>query len=581
MNNTIDLNKKRIEEFFNDDVLDFSLLPIEAVRKHLQKFGIIDTSIIENIENKKAYKDLLLSIILTNKPYTYKSKSHSLSYVFKLPNFFASLKDTSFVDMDRDNLKAMFKGYCIENYLAKSMQKIIVSCQEAVLEYRDPRTGFDRDLWDSSIIKVAPERLNKSISFYSINFRLIKNVTNREYVKLYIRHLIGHTEMAYSTIYGFYSIILQFCRYIDSTNLPDVTKNQVMEYIQKLSSKSVDLRNSVVNILSDFYKYLGVKQLLDKPNPVTKDMRIKPQYNTINNTVEEYTILQIFNHIHKAPFNLQLMFLINYCTGMRVSDVCQIKKDCLFDDGEGGYYIEFACQKMQKPLRNLIPQALFDLVKEQINIINSLDYEETYLFPSPRKKNHPYATQTFRNKFKKLCHEWGIKNPDESDYNYTTHAYRHTIATDLYQNYNVPITIIQKAVLGHKELQMTLSYVERPDEFKKLQEDKYIEKTGEVKLSKWLKDNLRGRILPNGICGQPESLGACPAADACLSCQYFKTSKSFLPILKNQLDTIQSRLPIYEANNWIPNIETAKEQISILTGFIERLEEKEDIDGSN
>lgn len=128
---------------------------------------------------------------------------------------------------------------------------------------------------------------------------------------------------------------------------------------------------------------------------------------------------------------------------------------------------------------------------------------------------------------------------------------------------------------------MTLSYVERPDEFKKLQEDKYIEKTGEVKLSKWLKDNLRGKILPNGICGQPESLGACPAADACLSCQYFKTSKSFLPILKNQLDTIQSRLPIYEANNWIPNIETAKEQISILTGFIERLEEKEDIDGSN
>lgn len=98
---------------------------------------------------------------------------------------------------------------------------------------------------------------------------------------------------------------------------------------------------------------------------------------------------------------------------------------------------------------------------------------------------------------------------------------------------------------------------------------------------KWDKDNLRGRILPNGICGQPESLGACPAADACLTCQYFKTSKSFLPILKNQLDTIQSRLPIYEANNWIPNIETAKEQISILTGFIERLEEKEDIDGSN
>lgn len=120
---------------------------------------------------------------------------------------------------------------------------------------------------------------------------------------------------------------------------------------------------------------------------------------------------------------------------------------------------------------------------------------------------------------------------------------------------------------------MTLSYVERPDEFKKMQEDKYIEKTGEVKLSKWLKDNLRGQVLSNGICGQPTNLGKCPAMDACLTCEYFRTSKTFLPALKNQLDMIKSRLPIYEANNYLVNIERAKEQIEILKNLIERLKE--------
>ena len=57
------------------------------------------------------------------------------------------------------------------------------------------------------------------------------------------------------------------------------------------------------------------------------------------------------------------------------------------------------------------------------------------------------------------------------------------------------------------------------------------------------------------------------------SCEYFRTSKSFLPALKNQLDMIKSRLPIYEANNYLVNIERAKEQIEILKNLIERLEE--------
>ena len=84
---------------------------------------------------------------------------------------------------------------------------------------------------------------------------------------------------------------------------------------------------------------------------------------------------------------------------------------------------------------------------------------------------------------------------------------------------------------------------------------------------------LRGQILSNGICGQPTNLGKCPAMDACLTCEYFRTSKTFLPALKNQLDIIKSRLPIYEANKYLPNIERAKEQIEILENLIERLEE--------
>ena len=88
MSNTIDLRKKQIENFFNDDLLDFTKFPDEEIRKYLRRRGIIDTTIIKNEENRKAFKELLLSVILINKPYTYKNTSSSFDYVFKLPDFF-------------------------------------------------------------------------------------------------------------------------------------------------------------------------------------------------------------------------------------------------------------------------------------------------------------------------------------------------------------------------------------------------------------------------------------------------------------------------------------------------------------
>ncbi len=576
MNRITNISERKIKKFFEGDILDFTNFPDDDIRCYLKVRGVVDLSVIKNENNKNAFKDLLLSILLKGKPYNYKSTCASMIYIFRLPRFLELLGNTDFLGLESDILKTMFKEYCDKNNFPNDMKRIIGSCQHTVIEYQDTRVGFDRDFWDKSIIKIAPERINQSITFTCLNFRLIKDKISREYTKLYMKHLLGHTEMSYTTISTYFSILSTFCKYVEGTQIDEVSKKQIMEYVRKKSKGKTDLINRYLNVISDFYKYLEIKQLLENPNPVTIDMFVESQYRTITNIVDEYVTNQIFRNLHKAPFKYIVMFLISYCCGTRISDICELKKDCLYYDGDGGYYVEFACQKMQKPLKNLIPKALYDLIKEQIKIINSLDYEELYLFPSNRKKNHPYLSQTFRDNFKKLCNEWNIKNVDGTLYNYTTHAYRHTLASDLYQNYGVPIAIIQKAVLGHKELQMTLSYVERPDEFKKMQEDRYIEKTEEVRLSKWLKDNLRGQVLSNGICGQPNNLGKCPASDACLTCEYFKTSKKFLPVLKNQFDTIKSRLPIYEANGYLPNLETAKEQLLILGNIIQKLEEMEE-----
>lgn len=576
MGKVIDLKANAIKDFLNQDIADLKFFPDDAVRAKFTRSHKIDFTVIENETSRQQFRDLLFCIFYLQTPYSYDSKR--LYHVFRLTEF---MSDKNILEIPDDKLVADFKEFCLQKQHYNETVKIILTCKEALLEFYDTRKGFERDLWDEKVFTLPKERTNKSAGRTSIHFRLIENVENRELVKLYIKYLLGNTEFALSTIINIFSVITKFCNYLEDKSLLEVTEDDFKQYLEQNKDGSFDRYNKVVSRILGFYNYLFVNEMLINSIPVSRKMNNKKIDPPIENTVSEHVILQIFANLHKAPFHYMLMYLINYCTGMRVSDVCQLRTDCLYYDGNGGYYIKpYNCQKMQKPIMNLIPKSLYALIQEQIKIINNLEYEEEYLFPSKRKRNTPYQTQTFRNNFKALCHEWGIKNEDGTPYNYTTHSYRHTISCDLYQNYNVPIVTIQKAVLWHKEIQMSLHYVERPDNFKKLQEEKYISKCKETELSDWLKDNLKGHILPNGICGLSDKLGVCPAVDACLSCPHFLTSKKFLQVHKDQLATIKSRLIIYESNNWLPNIETAKRQIRELEDIISKLEETEDNDDS-
>lgn len=572
----IGMKEKEIKEFLSNNVVELSAFPIEEVSKRFYKV-VVDFTSIKNDVSRQQFRDLLFSIFCYEAPY--KRASDRIYYVLRLAGFMSDLNGIT--EIPDKELKDLFNRYCDENNYYEDCRKIIISCKNALLELYDTKKGYERDTWDKHVFQLPDERINKSYSEYTFYFRQIGHAQNREYAKLYIKYLLGCTEQALSTIISIFMDIVRFCGYIQQKSLLDVTSEDFQKYLAMKEGLSDDTYNHIVTRIYNLYEYLAIKNVMLKPIPVDLCMCRKNKRRTIENTVSEYVILQIFNNLHKAPFNYMIMYLINYCTGMRISDICQLRTDCLYEDGKDGYYIRsYNCQKMQKTIMNLIPKALFELIQEQIKVINALDYDEEYLFPSKRKKNYPFNSQTFRYDFKQLCLEWKIKNEDGSLYNYKTHSYRHSISTDLYQNYNVPIVTIQKAVLWHKEIQMTLSYVERPDEFRKMKADKYFSKAGEAELSEWLKENLRNNILPNGICGLAPKLGTCPAVDACLSCPHFMTSRKFLQVHKDQLATVKSRLVIYEANNWANNIETAKRQIQELENIIQILEEKEGINAS-
>lgn len=579
MADVINLREKQIRDFLNADKVDLKYCPDEAVRERFPRKHEIDLTGFKCEEAKQDYIDLLISIFCYDKPYKLDSKK-SFCYALRLNDFLKKI-DNSFTLIDDTDLKNIYYKYVEKCGYYKDCKKIIIPCKEAVLELRDDRKGFDRDYWDSSVFSLAPKRINKAKGQISLNFRKISNINNRELVKVFMKHLLGDTEMGLSTIANYISIIYQYCEFLKDINILDVTNKNFNDYMQSKESLSSDTFNKHIIRIQAMYKYFAVKDMLKNPVPIDETLFKEYKQEQIENSVSKHVILQIFNNLYKVSDEYKIMFLVNYTTGMRVSDVCQLRTDCLFFDGDDGYYLKHHnCQKMRKPLMNLIPKALYEIIEIQIQKINSLENEENWLIPSETDSAKPYLSATFRHNFKKLCKEWNIKNEDGSPYNYKTHSYRHAIANDLYQNYDVPLIVIQKAVLFHQEIQMSLSYVERPNEFKQMKENKYISKCGSAVLPREIKENIRAFVLPNGVCTMSDKLGVCPAVDACLSCPHFTTSVKFLDKHKEQLDTIKKALPIYEVNGWINNIVTAKRQIKELEGIIERLEREEDSNGS-
>lgn len=577
-----DLELQQIKEFFKQDVLNFRNFPIQEVAdvyKRATVYHELDASVIKSDTKRKEFKDYLFLVFTEDIPYRYTSPN--MKFVFDLPTYINNAPWNSVLESDDelDSKNCTDYFHSIDRHHDHVTDGLISRMKYALFEFYETRNGLDRDIWKVKDLGIADYRKNKSVTIVSLNFARIKNISNRKLIKDWYKYLIGETETALSTMCNYLTFMYQFCEEFNNKSFLQISREEFLEKMDDLKKAwSVNKYNKVLECVISFYEYLAVEEIMKEQSPILAIDKIRTKRQHYFNSVSEYVILQIFNHLYELPNDYLLMYLINYSTGMRASDVCQLKVDCLIKS-EKCYFIKYNVQKMVKGHGVPISTALGELIEKRIKDIIELDYDEKYLFF--RKENSPIQTDTFRKNMKKWCKKWGIKNEDGTDYNYVSHAYRHQIATDLVNNYGVSLSIVQLVVLGHANIQMSLSYIDTPEERQKMLNDTYIDKSGmnspitskdEISPS-WTTSNISKQILPNGLCCYPTALGHCPNADICLNCTYFRTSKKFLPVHEQQLEKLKNDLIIYESNNFIHNIETTKQTIKSLERIIKSLKE--------
>ncbi|PDY79738.1 transposase [Bacillus cereus] len=447
---------------------------------------------------------------------------------------------------------------------------------------------WDKDIWDRRKLSLPEDKVNPTSYDYTVSFKNFRNPYFKELVKRYCKLKLNTSS--FSHIYDIAHNLKEFFDFLDVNfkhiqRIHQVTRIEIEAYLSKINVmglKPSTIGGRISALEGVFSTLLRVEwgdapsKALIYPEDYPKVPNAKPRF------INEYVLEQLNSHLDKLPPYIATMTMIIQECGMRISELCTLKKGCLLEDKEGDYFLKYYQWKMKKEHVVPISKEVALLIKDQEDKVSKEFFDSEYLFP--RKDGSPLKQDTFRGELNKLAYEYAIVDKEGTIFRFHAHAFRHTVGTRMINN-GVPQHIVQK-FLGHESPEMTNRYAHIFDETLKVEFTKFKEKlvtnhgdilelnsdneVDDIDLQ-WFKKNINAQVLPNGYCRLPVIAGSCPHANACLDCTHFCTSKQFLPQHQEHLRHTEELLAIAKGKQWQRQIETnsrVKERLEQIIGSL-------------
>ncbi|WP_283624692.1 tyrosine-type recombinase/integrase [Clostridium butyricum] len=561
------------------DLASCGITFIENILKEkITQYRYIDFSGIMNEDIKKEMKYYIYYFLSDYNQCLDNLRSDIRTLIWFI-NYLVHLKDTL---LEMESLSSIEDDFCTDyvaylnahnvcttyrkNYVEpvkcrNKVARIPIRIRNVLIDEYNKVFNREPDIWYVKDFNLALHRINLSRDLKAFRFYGVYNLANKEKFKQYIKHLLINTEISISFIVSKFVAVKYFMKFLGSKNIEDVNRHDIEEYKQILLDRNIEdnTYNARLFGLSDFFEYCISIGVIDYNHIYIEYDTLKSEMKVKCDIVEKHVIEQILNHSSDIPENYFLMFLILYCCGMRISEVCILKTICLKKD-ENGYYIVFYMQKMKKEVSNPIPENLYYRnLDYQKTVIERYGNEQKYLFT--KDDGLPVLANTYKDKMQDIIKKFDIRNSDGSIYIFRPHEYRHTFATNLVEK-DIPFCVIQK-LLHHSSPEMSLVYTMLSDSRKRRKYVEFINIVGQKSTTlfeneeeaekvyevQWLKKNLKSQALPNGFCSLPVSLGQCPHANECLMCEHFKTTAGHLNILKKQLQRTNELISIFRERN--------------------------------
>lgn len=357
---------------------------------------------------------------------------------------------------------------------------IIGECRKDAFMQQE-QIQWDATVWYMEKFHFDKSRVNKSSSLNSISFMEIREKQNREILQAYMKYELGVTGEAVSTITYRFRFIRNFLEALEQKNVlaVNVTEEHMKEYAKTLRERKLTAKgfNDRIFGIGHFFKFMEVKQYIPKMPFHMEYFRQKVIEGHHERSVEEIVYMELLKKLYLFPERLRCMFLHLWCLGLRASEVCTLKGNAYYQQGEE-YWIQVYQVKMKFYKRVPIPKALYQIMKVYLKKYDIQPDE--YIFKNA-KGDGACLYQTFRHQMLKACRENEIAN---GEYIFKSHDYRHTVATMFFDS-NVSLQSIRD-FLGHTYEEMTRQYIDfMPKKIAQANEEFFS--TRENSLASWLK----------------------------------------------------------------------------------------------
>lgn len=428
-------------------------------------------------ELKKQIADVLSSMLEDlNDEIELKWKRNHIATLKMLYEFCSKFHIDDLMKLDEYEAN-QFKIYVKEkrSYFEQYAMAVIKYCRR-ILFLNNSEVCWDANVWYTERFKLDESRVNESNTVVTLSFLNIDNTDNKHILQEYIKYLIGLTDLSMSTIRTIKYRIEEFILHIGNKSVLEVTPYDIDKYIESQFQKgnNKEFIDRKLILINELYKNLSSYEYIDEL-PFQIDYYITTSFESSHSdrSVDETIVMTILKNLGHCEETLRLMFLIQLCTGRRISEVCQVKAGKVKMDNED-YWICFYQPKMHEDVMVPIPRQLFILLKKYIDE-NTVKPNE-YLFKS--EIGGAYRAGTYQKRMITFCKSIGLY---DTGYDFKSHDFRHTIATYLYEN-GTSIQVIRD-FLGHKTDEMTKQYIDYvPREIEKKSRELFAKKHRELEM---------------------------------------------------------------------------------------------------
>ena len=333
------------------------------------------------------------------------------------------------------------------------MYRTVELCRKILFLQAD-QIHWHAQVWYLERFHFSKERINPSKKVESFSFREITKEENRNFLKEYMRYVLGITDMSLSSIRIRFLEIRKLLQAFDGEgkSICELQEEKIHLYLEELRRKEAAEKtfNGQLFGIRHFFNFLLVKGYIQKI-PFQYELyqkKLNPVHH--DRSVREEVCEEILSKLYRFPEHIRLMFLHLWCVGLRCSEVCTLQGDA-YEWKNGDAWIKVYQIKMKTYKRIPIPEMLYKLMGVYIGKYQIQPGE--YLFKN--KNGGAYCYGTFRYHMLKLCSENQIAG---GEYLFKSHDYRHAVATEYYES-GVSIQAVRD-YLGHDYEDMTRQYID-------------------------------------------------------------------------------------------------------------------------